>query len=125
MNELIEVNVGILTIEEHRVLLTLDIARQFPIVNPTHIRWRPMENGIEVPEPILKVTVQALLPGVDSSFWYYLVVDEERGLVWVPPFVPEPGYIAISREHGNPCNVDHPHEVPTVVLVSGKTILEK
>jgi len=123
MNELIEVNVGILTIEEHRVLLTLDIARQFPIVNPTHIRWRPMENGIEVPEPILKVSASALgMHGVGD--WYYLVVDEERGLAWVPPFVPEPGYIAISREHGNPCNVDHPHEVPTVVLVSGKTILE-
>lgn len=106
----VEVFRAYLVIEERREKLTRAIARQFPILDESE-RWDAAIEGKHQPEPICKVRGEVLC---QPYRWMYLVPDEEAGLGWGAAIQPAEEMAQRIVEHGG--WVDHPAEVPMVIL---------
>jgi len=99
-----------LTIEGRQERLTKSIAKQLPILRSMD-RWQAAEKGEPQPEPICKVSGHVLEQMFD---WMYLVEDPVAGLCWVAAMQPNENYAKAIIKNGG--WVDHPEDVPTVIL---------
>lgn len=106
----VQVSIASLVVEGKAIRLTKSVAKQFPLCSGQE-RQRAGDKGEEAAEPIAKVMGQTL--GAHCS-WLYLVQDDEAGLAWQPANVVGPDYERRVVERGG--WVDHPEEVPTIVL---------
>lgn len=110
-----------LIVEEKEVKLTKSVGRQFPLLDGRARNDRARE-GLEGKKPIGKVRIQALGHPDTSGYskpwaprgWLYLVQDDEAGLAWTPIILPVPGLAKRMLEAGG--WIDHPEDVPTIIL---------
>lgn len=112
----IELYRAVLVVEKKKIKLTKAVARQFPLIDG-YTRLRKAQTGQEAEEPIAKVRAQALKHPDASELaggWFYLVEEEEGGLAWTPAITPMAKYAEKIIEHGG--WVDHPENVPTIIL---------
>lgn len=101
---------AILIIEGRKEQFTKSRAKQLPILSGGD-RWRAAEKGEPQPEPICKVAGKVL---GQSYGWMYLVEDPVAGLGWVAAMQPNQKYAESILGRGG--WVDHPEDVPTVIL---------
>jgi hypothetical protein len=115
MNVRMEVKVHVATISVLGKEMRVDkrMAAQFPIL--LHKRSDQAAEGEPGDRPIGKVLGKSIgVRDLMADHWYYLVPDEEAGLAWAPAVMPDPQLAERIIEQGG--WVDHPEEVPTLVL---------
>lgn len=105
----VKIHVATLKIEEKEVPLTLKIAKQFP-VKPHSFRFDRAVEGLPTFQPICKVLGKTI---GQPREWMYLVLYGSD-LYWEAPAVFDKSYEDKIVERGG--WVDHPENVPTIVL---------